>query len=257
MVAVRPRRVGGRTPARRPALAIDDRLPPQLRARFRQLSSLLATSLWVWPTTGAVVAVVLAAGALAIGAPELPLFAPFSDGDASRATLTTVIAATTAAMSLLFTGTIVALQLATGQYSPRLLRDVLLDRRLRVSLAVLVGTVVYGLVVVPQLGGESVPTIAVGIGLVLGFAVVAAFIVFLDRIVDRLRLETILDRVGERTLAELDITHPLDHDPVDVELPALVDGDPGARWRLLLLEHLLRPSHEHNLEAIHQLYLQL
>lgn len=210
-------------------MAVVNGLPARLRAPIQQLQTFMASSLWVWPTIGAVAAVLLAVLAVRAGEPAIPLLGALADGDAARATLTTVIAASTAAMSLLFTGTIVALQLATGQYSPRLLRDVLLDRRLRLSLGILVGTVAYGLTVVPQLGGEQVPTVAVAIGLVLGFAVVGAFILFLDRIVDLLRLETIMAGVVSRTLASLAATHPPDHDPADVELPSWASTVPARR----------------------------
>lgn len=193
---------------------IDD-LPPRLRAPIRQALSITETSLWVAPAIVGVGALALAIALVRYdpGSDYLPLV--LADADAGRAALTSIVSATIAATSLVITGTIVALQLATGQYSPRLLRGVLTDGGIRWSLAALVGSVVYMLVVLSQTGGEIIPRSAVAIGLGLGVTVIGLLVFFTHHLVQRLRLETIIGDVTNRTLRAIDETHPPDHAELD------------------------------------------
>lgn len=209
---------------------IDD-LPPQVRAPLRQVSSIAATSLWVAPTVAGVVAFALA---VVLGQTEVAddlLPAPFAldSADAARSALTSILGATIAATSLVITGTIVALQLATGQYSPRLLRDVLTDNGVRYSLAALVGSVVYVLVLVARVQQDDVPRLAVAVGLLLGVMVVGLLVYFVNHIIQRLRLETIVGAITESTLTTIEVTHPRDH--VELDDASVPDTATGVRAR--------------------------
>lgn len=189
-----------------------DRLPPRLRAPVRRLAELLATSLWVAPLVAGIAALVLAVVLLRTTPFQDSMPLEFQDPDAVRAALTAILSATIAATSLAVTGTIIALQLATGQYSPRLLRGVLTDGGVRWTLAAFVATVVYVLAVITSLSDEDLPQVAVGVGHLLGVVVIALLVFFVHHIVQRLRLETIIGDVTRRTLAAVAHTHPVDHD---------------------------------------------
>ena len=193
---------------------VDD-LPPRLRAPLKQVVSVTATSLWVAPLVTAVLAAALALALIRFdpGRGTIPLV--LADAEAARAAMTSIIGATIAATSLVITGTIIALQLATGQYSPRLLRGVLTDRGIRWSFGALVGVVVYMLVLLSQTGGERLPRAGAAIALLLGVGVVALLVYFTNHIIKRLRLETIVGDVTSRTLACIEATHPRDHHELD------------------------------------------
>ena len=68
---------------------------------------------------------------------------------------------------LVFSITVLALQLASGQFSPRVLRTFLRDRSSKVTLGVTIGTFTYSLVVLQSVrseastGGVFVPSLAV------------------------------------------------------------------------------------------------
>lgn len=192
-----------------------DQLPARMRAPLRQVLSLTATSLWLAPLVAGVLAGLLAI--LLLVTDPAGSVVPFAlkDAEASRGALTAILSATIAATSLVITGTIIALQLATGQYSPRLLRGVLTDRGVRWPLGALVGTVVYVLVVISQTGGATVPGTAAAVGLLFGLGVIVILVFFTHHIVQRLRLETIVGDVTQRTLAAIDATHPRDHEDRD------------------------------------------
>ena len=102
----------------------------------------------------------------------------FTDGvDPARDVLATIAAAMLSFIGLVFTITIVALQLASSQFSPRVLRTFLRDRGSQISLGVFVATFVYALVMLRVLGSTSedeltnVPGAAVTVA--LGLSVVS------------------------------------------------------------------------------------
>lgn len=189
-----------------------ERLPARMQAPLRQVLSLTATSLWLAPLVAGVFAALLAIVLLVTDPAGSVVPFALKDAESSRAALTAILSATIAATSLVITGTIIALQLATGQYSPRLLRGVLTDRGVRWPLGALVGTVVYVLIVISQTGGPTIPGTAAAVGLLLGVGVIGILVFFVHHIVQRLRLETIVGDVTQRTLAAIDETHPLDDD---------------------------------------------
>ena len=193
-------------------LALLDRLPPRLQAPVRRVAEKVATSLWAAPLAAGLAALVIALVLLRTTPMQGTMPLEFQDADAVRSALTAILSATIAATSLAVTGTIIALQLATGQYSPRLLRGVLTDGGVRWTLAMFVATVVYVLVVITGVSDQAMPQAAVGVGHLLGVAVIALLVYFVHHIVQRLRLETIIGDVTRRTLAAVENTHPLDHD---------------------------------------------
>lgn len=211
-------------------LELLDHLPPRLRAPVRRVLTTIATSLWFAPLLAGTIAAVTALGLVTLDpfADAIPL--KLEDQEAMRSALTSIISATIAATSLAVTGTIIALQLATGQYSPRLLRDVLTDGGVRWTLATYVGTVVYLLMVVGNTTENRLPKAAVAVGFLLGVVVIALLVFFVHHIVQRLRLETIIGDVTRRTLRTIEETHPADAEPDEApEVPDDATGVPARR----------------------------
>jgi uncharacterized membrane protein len=202
-----------------------EQLLARLRAPLARLRTIANGSLWLGPAFAVVVAVAAAALLLELGEGRqrtllgLDLFV--ETPGAAREALGSIVSATIAATSLVFTGTVVALQLATGQYSPRLLRDVLTDRGIQVVLSGLAGTVVYALVVLRQVPDEGVvPSWATLVAFLLGLGVVGILVYFLQHLIQLLRLETVVGRVTGETLAVLEHVHPPDaDDPSDPDVP--------------------------------------
>jgi uncharacterized membrane protein len=165
-----------------------------LLARRRVLWDYLAGALWALPT-GSVV-VFLAAGALLSRvsiSDDSPLAFQGSADDARNVLIvvsTTMITVT----GLVFALTIVALQIASGQYSPRLLRNFMRDRGTQVVLSVFVGAFAYstaGLYTVGvQRAGEQafVPRLAVSGSLGLALVSVGVLIYFIHHLARSIRL---------------------------------------------------------------------
>ncbi|NNC93390.1 MAG: DUF2254 domain-containing protein [Acidimicrobiia bacterium] len=129
--------------------------------------------------------------------------------------LLTVIAGTMITVTgLVFVLTVVALQIASTQFSPRLLRTFMRDRGTQVVLSTFVATFTYSLAGLHNVGrtmstGELfLPRVAVTGALVLAFASVGMLVFYIQHISNSIRIDTIMQRVEDRTLAALDSLHP-------------------------------------------------
>jgi uncharacterized membrane protein len=112
-----------------------------------------------------------------------------------------VMTATTLTLSL----TIVALQLASQQFSPRLLRMFARDRRIQASLGVLLSTVVVALATLRGIDPDRpLPVLALGLTWALGLLSVVVLLAFVAHIVRTLRVDTMMVRVHEQTVRALE-----------------------------------------------------
>lgn len=102
----------------------------------------------------------------------------------------------------------VALQLASQQYSPRLLRNFTRDRVTRVVLAVLVGTFVLALTVLRNLRlAESVPALAVLAVFFMGLLSLGTVLGFITHIASALQVDTIMKDVHGDTTHVIGVVH--------------------------------------------------
>jgi uncharacterized membrane protein len=168
------------------------------------LSEYVRGSLWVLPTLSVLVA--LAAGSLlsevSIG-PHSPLAFQGTSDDA-RTMLIGIAGTMVTVIALLLGLTVVALQLSSTQYSPRLLRNFLRDRPNQIVLSVFVATFAYsaaGLYTVGVSGGNrtgAFPRLAVSGALVLLFVSLGLLVYFADHLVHSIQVDAIM-RVVERS----------------------------------------------------------
>jgi len=215
-----------------------------LRRRWGRFREGLQSRLWPLPTAAIVVAV--AAG---IALPELdrvldPLIPDGLDGlffagapDSARTLLGAISSSIVTVTSLVFSLTVVALQLASSQASPRLLRMFASDRRVHATLAIFLGTFAFSLTVLrsvrdadPTITTDDgfVPRIAISVTFALMLVAVVTLTLFLAHLATRLRVETMLRDVHEeatRTLRTL-----RDEEPED---DGSVAAEPATRRRLV------------------------
>ena len=178
--------------------------PVGLGGRARRIRGAIGGALWPLPSTAIVLAI-----ALGLGLPVLdrqlqagsdPLGLLFSGGPSAARTMLSAIASSLISVTtLLFSLTIVTLQLASSQYTPRLLQTFVRDRVVQGCLGVLLGTFVFALTVLRSVrsadesdSGAFVPRLAVTVAFVLTLASVAALVIFLSHQTRQLRVETML-----------------------------------------------------------------
>src|SRR6478609_5285440 len=169
-------------------------------------------SLWVWPGVSAVVALVvgfvMSGIDVAPGSPLSPL-AFQGTADDARALLTIIAGTVVTVIALVLGLTVVALQLSSTQFSPRLLRKFLRDRANQIVLSVFVATFVYssaGLYTVGLSAGarvEQFPRLAVSGAIVLLFASMAMVVYFADHLAHSIQVDAIGARVEKDTLTLL------------------------------------------------------
>lgn len=177
------------------------------RGRLSTVRDAFRTQLWPFPVVGVVVAVALGVGLplldAAVGTSLPPALTGllFSGGpSAARTVLSSVSGSLITVTSLTFSLTVVTLQLASSQFSPRLLRTFTRDRFVHLTLALFLSTFVYALTVLRTVrssddGAEFVPQIAVTVAYLLTVASVLGLVVFLAHLARQIRVETIVATV--------------------------------------------------------------
>lgn len=110
---------------------------------------------------------------------------------------------------VVFSVTIVALQLASSQFTPRVLPDFTSDRGNQLVLGVFIGTFTYTLLVLRNVrsGGPGeepfVPRIGVTLAVVLVLVSIGFLIYFINHSARSIQVAEILDRVSRRTLGDV------------------------------------------------------
>ena len=134
-------------------------------------------------------------------APTLSAYLFGSGADAARTVLSAIAGSPFTATALTFSLTVVTLQLAISQFSPRLLRTFSRDPFVHRTLALFLGTFAYSLVVLRTVRStasgrpEFVPKISITVAVVLTLVSVFALVLFLDHLATQIRVETMLDDV--------------------------------------------------------------
>lgn len=138
----------------------------------------------------------------------------FSGGaQAARVLLGTIAGSLITVTGVTFSVTVVALQLASSQFTPRLLRRFVADRANQAVLATFIGTFTYTLVVLrtvrsPEEGAGFVPGVAVSLSVVLLFVSVAALIYFIHHAARSMQASSILARETRQALSLVDELFP-------------------------------------------------
>ncbi|MCX2948910.1 DUF2254 domain-containing protein [Lentzea sp. NEAU-D7] len=157
---------------------------------------------------------------------SLPLL--FSGGpEGARALLAAIITSMISFTGLVFSITVVVLQLTSSQFSPRVLNTFLHDRFTQVALGVFVATFVFAFVVLRTVRGTAetegfVPATAVTAAVVLVFISVLVFLRYIHHITQSIRVSTIINRIATDTRTLIARRYP----PDDASAPS--EGVPAA-----------------------------
>lgn len=127
--------------------------------RLTHLRESLRSSLWFVPSLFVAAALLLAVATVALDrhlGGEPPWLAYSGGPTSGQLILTTIATSMMTFTGLVFTITIVVLQLASSQFSPRVLRSFLRDRGSQASLGIFTATFVYALFILGQIRTGSV-----------------------------------------------------------------------------------------------------
>jgi uncharacterized membrane protein len=171
----------------------------------------LRGSLWVLPSVSVIAALVLGTvlAEVRVAAPAaLDGFLFTGDAEAAQALLSVVAGSIITVTSLVFSLTVLTLQIASSQYSPRLLRNFLQDRGNQIVLSTFLSTFAYCLAVLRTVQTDDVPQIAITGVLVFVLASLVMLVYVIHHIAHSIRLDTIMRSVERQVLAAMERNHP-------------------------------------------------
>ena len=183
---------------------------------LHRLKEYVNGALWVLPSAAALVALVVGFAMSQVTVSPgsiLERLAFQGTADDARALLITVSSTVVTVIALVLGLTVVALQLSSTQFSPRLLRNFLRDRGTQVVLSVFMATFVYsaaGLFTVGLAAGtrtEDYPRLAVSGSILLLFASLGMVVYFADHLAHSIQIDAInrlIENNTRRTIIQED-----------------------------------------------------
>jgi uncharacterized membrane protein len=206
--------------------ALPVRPEPLWRVDYRQR---ISVSLWFIPSIFALLAVGAALVSIwlddTIAAPVRVRFGLVSDPSTAASVAGTIAAATLAFVAVVFATTLVAIQLAASQYSPRTVRVFIRSRVTRVTLGLFLATFVFSLVILISNRAEVIsakqyaPVMSVTVLLVLTLATVFGFVAYLHGVVRLMRVQYLLETIATETRRSVHADFPPATAYVETEAP--------------------------------------
>ena len=139
--------------------------------------------------------------------------------EGARDMLSTLASSMMTVMGITFSMTLLALVLASGQYTSRILRNFMRSRVTQFTLGTFAGIFIYCLIVLHSIRtGDAafVPSLAVFFAFVLAFGGIAILIFFIHHIASSIQASSIIAEVASETNASIDRLLPekqdIDHD---------------------------------------------
>jgi uncharacterized membrane protein len=147
----------------------------------------------------------------------------------SAASVQTILTSTSTALvtltSVVLSLTLVAVQLATGQFSPRIVRAILHDRRSQLAVGLFIGTFAYSMTVLREVngkssGGGSLPGLAVLVDYGLILSSIVALVLYVHHTAQSIRVGGLIGWVADATRDEIDRLY--DAEPAAGDDPSVV-----------------------------------
>ena len=178
--------------------------------RLSSIAERFRASLFLVPLIAVVTAIAVAAVSLVVdqridsGSTQLPLGLT-STVDSARALLSTVAGATITFAAIAFSISVLIIQQASNQYSPRVVHTLFRDPFNKRVMGLVVGTFTYCLIVLRSVrtaleegGAPIIPNVSVAIAVVLGVTTILAIVAFINHSAHSMDISEILARVRAR-----------------------------------------------------------
>jgi uncharacterized membrane protein len=184
--------------------------------RLTKLTNSVRQSLWFVPVLCVLLGAVLSFGTISLDraydydlVPESFVGGP----EAALQILSTVAISMVSLTALVLTITMVVVQLAMGQFSPRIVQRILRDKPSQIAIGLFVATFVHAILAIREVtvrgGGEgNVPGVAVITAFVLVLASIAVLVMYVHHIGQSLRVSALIELVGKDTRELIDRFFP-------------------------------------------------
>jgi uncharacterized membrane protein len=128
--------------------------------------------------------------------------------DAALAILGTVAASMITLTGIVLTIVLVVVQLAMGQFSPRIVRAILHDRPSQLAIGIFVATFAHAMLAMREISsleeGAPVPGLAIVVAFLLVVVSIVVLILYINHIGQSLRVAALIDSVGDETRTLVD-----------------------------------------------------
>lgn len=205
----------------------------------------VATSLWLIPVLCVLIGIGISFATIAIDrANDYQLLSPSIVGgpEAAMDILTTVAASMVNLAVLVLTIVLVVVQLAMGQFSPRIVQRLLRDRPSQFAIGLFVATFVHTLLAIREVdpGEGQVPGAAIAVTFVLALVSIAVLVVYIHHIGQALRVSALVEIAGTNTRKLVDRMYPAPDDTS--EDPAYVTARKSGVVTTIAYNHLIREA---------------
>jgi uncharacterized membrane protein len=149
--------------------------------------------------------------------------------DAARTMLSTIASSLLTVLSIAFSLTMVALQQASSQFSPRVLRSITSSRANQIVVGVYAGTFIYALLILRTIRGEHspspfVPALSVTSAVALALLCIAMLVYFIHHVSLSLQVSEVIKNLHDELIRQCERLFPepleLDDEPRDDALAA-------------------------------------
>jgi uncharacterized membrane protein len=153
--------------------------------------------------------------------------------DAALVILSTVAASMVTLAALVLTITMVVVQLAMGQFSPRIVRSILQDRPSQLAIGVFVGTFAHAMLAMRevQFAGDgkeaSVPGVSIIVAFILVIVAIVVLVSYVHHLGQSLRVAALIELVGKDIRALVDRNYPDRGTPVRSEPGVVLAAESG------------------------------
>jgi uncharacterized membrane protein len=171
-----------------------------MKNKLLELREKLQTSIWFIPVLLCISSLALAfllywaERELAVALPQLETVT--LSVTSARHVLGVIAGSVLSVGGVVFSVTMVALTLTSGQYGPKILRQFFSDRASKISLGMFLGTSLYCLVIMASYADTDEPGITVVAALVLTILALVSFVSFIHRTATELQADQIIERIG-------------------------------------------------------------
>ena len=145
--------------------------------------------------------------------------------DAATAILETIAVSMVSLATLVLTITMVVVQLAMGQFSPRIVQTFLQDRPSQLAIGLFVATFAHAMLTMREVqfdGDGQVPGVAIVVAYVLVLTSIAMLVLYVHHIGRSLRVSALIELVGNETRRLLDRQNPDPFQPVRPSPPDMI-----------------------------------
>ncbi len=137
--------------------------------------------------------------------------------ESARSLLSSIASASMTLTAVVFSITMLVLQLTSAQYSPRVLHRFLRDRVSQLALASFASTFAFSLAALRGVAPDTVPVTSVAIGLLLALATIGVFVVYVNHIAQQIQVSSIISSIEGETRAAFDSLHDASNDDAPAE----------------------------------------